>query len=236
VTGISNLARYPAERWSGGSFFAFPYMNAAKGGLCATIEVGDAPPAGTVITCLTPAEPSRVGPRGWASIRHGTVSDGAPPVPIPPRRIGALTRLDDEIALGFRALAGGEANILLDDFLLRDPADASSAALELGVMPRPGPDAYAYAQSGAGRRDLGRFIDARGFAWSATLFPNGYALFLPVDRLMMRGRIDRLAMLRWLIGLSVCSPDLWWTGTALGLEPTAGCTQLTVNRWKPEVA
>lgn len=232
---ITSHDKWPADRWQAGEHFAFA-ADFNKEGLTRdqiklSVEIGDRAPDGTVITCVTPDTPSKKGPRGYASIRHGNVNDDTSSVKgVPPRKIGDLQKLEDDFIFAFDRLGDGDSNILFDAFFLRDPAKHGSRVLELGVIPRPSTDALAFAKTG---KSLGIFTDRFGIAWLMPRFDSGYVMPIPVNGPVLSGVIDRLDMLRWLIGKGVGDRDLWFTGTALGLEPTAGTTRLTIKRWSP---
>lgn len=233
---ISSHDKWPADRWKSGPYFAFAAdFNKEKLGrdrVKLSVTIGDRAPDGTVIDCVTPESVSQKGPRGYASIRHGRVNDDARQVTIGDTQIGKLARLEDDFALDFTAPDGGDANVLFDAFFLADPARHASRVVELGVIPYPSGDARKFEQTGV---RLGVHTDRFGVAWRMTSFSSGYVIAIPVGMPILSGTIDRLEMLRWLLAKGIGRPDLWYTGTGLGLEPIAGTTRLTIRRWSPIV-
>lgn len=242
---ITNQARaYAGRHWKGGEYFAFAGNPAddwsqeklAPKDKVFTIEIGDSAPNGTLITCRTPiANTGRV--RGYPSIRHGTYENGVPEATIEPRQIRDLSRLEYNFALDYRAFVGGDANILFDSFLLRDPANSKSKAFELGVIPMPASGTPHHAQKNG--EDMGAFYDRFGRAWRMSLFRKAdgslYLMPIPMDRSFLTGEIDPLEMYRWAIGRGIIGGDLWYTGMALGPEAIAGEAQLLVERWESVV-
>jgi hypothetical protein len=242
---ITNQATaYAGRHWKGGEYFAWTGNpnddwtgeKLAPGKQVFTIEIGPDAPNGTLITCRTPVK-NKGGIRGYPSIRHGNVSEGAPPVTVTPRQIRDLSRLEYEFALDYRAFVGGDANILFDSFLLRDPKDSKSKAFELGVIPMPASGTVAHARSKG--EDLGLFHDQFGRGWRMSMFRKAdgglYLMPLPLDGPFFSGWIDQLEMYRWAIGRGIIGGDLWYTGMALGLEAIGGEAQLLVERWEPMV-
>lgn len=238
MTIISNQNRvYSGRHWKGGEFFAFtgePNDDWSEEKLkpaekIFTIEIGPAAPKGTIITCATPI-PNNGRPRGYPSIRHGNYENGLPPVAAPARRISDMKCLEYDYALDYHALVGGDANILFDSFLLRDPNDSKSKAFELGVMPLPASGTERHAQtSGA---DLGRFYNRFGRAWDMRLMvAKNYLMAFPLDGPALSATIDQLEIYRWAIGRNIITGELYYPGMALGLEPIGGTTQLVVDAW-----
>lgn len=244
MTITNQSATYAGRYWKGGEYFAFagnPTDDWAGEKLSPkdkvfTIEIGDDASNGTIITCRTPiANTGRV--RGYPSIRHGLYENGVPEVEIPARQIRDLSRLEYDFALDYRALVGGDANILFDSFLLRDPVNSKSKAFELGVIPMPASGTSRHARSKG--EDLGLFHDQFGRGWRMSLFKKAddslYLMSLPLDGPFFLGLIDQLEMYRWAIGRGIIGGDLWYTGMALGLEAIGGEAQMLVERWEPVV-
>lgn len=243
-TITNQSAAYSERHWKGGEYFAWTgdpnddwaQEKLAPGEKAFTIEVGPDAPNGTVITCRTPiANKGRV--RGYPSIRHGVYENGTPQVAIKPRRIRDLTVMQYDFALDYRALIGGDANVLFDSFLLRDPKDSKSKAFELGVIPLPALGTPLHAQKNG--EDMGTFYDRFGRAWRMSMFRKAdgglYLMPLPVYGSFLAGEIDPLEMYRWAIGRGIITGDLWYTGMALGLEPIGGTTQMRIDNWSPIV-
>jgi hypothetical protein len=246
VPTITNQSTIYAERhWKGGEYFAWtgnPTDDWVKEGLSPTdkvftIEIGEDAPNGAIITCQTPITTTgRV--RGYPSIRHGTYENGVTEVTIKPRRIRDLSKMEYAFSLDYRSLIGGDANILFDSFLLTDPKSSKSKAFELGVIPLPASDTRHHAQKNG--KDMGTFYDRHGRGWLMSLFQKAdgglYLMPLPADGSFLAGEVDQLEMYRWAVGRGIITGDLWYTGTALGLEPIGGTTQMRIDNWSPIVA
>lgn len=238
----NQAAAYAGRYWKDNDYFAWtgnPDDDWAGEKLAAkdkvfTIEVGTDAENLALITCRTPiSNKGRV--RGYPSIRHGNYENGPPKVGFKPRRVNDLSTLRYSFAMEYRSLIGGDANILFDSFLLRDPANSKSKAFELGVIPMPatGTPNHAYTNG----KDMGTFYDCLGRAWHMSLFEKAdgsiYLMPLPLNGSFLIGDIDQLEIYRWAIGRGIITGDLWYTGMALGLEAIGGETQLLIEKWRP---
>lgn len=190
----------------------------------------DAFPDRTVIESIWPARaPLKSGVWGYNALSFGNYDGGRPPVPVMPRQVMTIRRLDESFA--FRAGGSPFFNLLTEFYLTSKAGDETAKVAEIGLFLHTPQTTAAFAGTGT---LIGGYRDRQGRAWSVRR-QGRYYLIVPTNgEDVTSGTIEIAPLLRWLMRRHVLTGHEWFNGIAFGMEPApgGGRTRLIVDRWR----
>ncbi len=187
-------------------------------------------PARTRFNWAWPPYAPRNGPGVWGyhHLGYGNYDGGVPETPVTPRRVRDIRVLKTAFAWtgDFRF---GDATILTEFYLRRDPRENESKRLEIGWFFHVAPATRSFVASG---RQLGLYTDPAGRPWRATL-QDRFLTFSPADDGdVPAGILDMRHALDWLVAKRLARPEDWVSGVAIGAEPIKGFGSVEITRWQ----
>ncbi|WP_185206172.1 hypothetical protein [Sphingomonas sp. NBWT7] len=187
-------------------------------------------PANTRFNWAWPPYAPSYGPGVWGyhHLGYGNYDGGAPEKPVTPRRVRDIRILKTAFDWtgDFRF---GEATVLSEFYLRRDPGDSESKQIEIGWFFHVSAATRRFVAAG---RSLGTYIDPTGRQWRATL-QDRFLTFWPSDgRDVATGVLDMRHALGWLTAKGLANPGDWLTGVAIGAEPIKGFGSVDIKRWQ----
>lgn len=187
-------------------------------------------PANTRFNWAWPPYAPRNGPGVWGyhHLGYGNYDGGIPEKPVAPRQIRDIRVLTT--AFGWTGdFRFGEATVLTEFYLRRDPRDSESKRLEIGWFLHASPTTRRFVDAG---RQLGTYVDPTGRQWRAAL-QDRFLTFSPADgRDVPAGVLDMRHALGWLTAKGFARPDDWFSGVAIGAEPIKGFGNVEITRWQ----
>lgn len=155
---------------------------------------------------------------------------------IPPKQVSQITRLMK--TFDWRWTGSTQFNLLVDRYL-RSSTDPASKQIELGHFLHAPQATIDFHMAGA---SVGTYTDPWSRAWTVRTRPadfdathsGSYVTFLPSDMAdVLIGAMDERDILNWLLAQSVITSDLYYAGTALGVEPLlyGGSGSMILNGW-----
>lgn len=183
----------------------------------------------TIVWRWPPFKPVNTGGGVWGydHIGYGDYDGGTPERPVQPRRVDDIRRMQQQFAwTGDFSL--GEATLLTEFYLRKDPKDTESRLLEIGWFLHVPAATASFVAKG---KPIGIHVDPNGRRWTVAR-TDDFVTFLPEDGQDVRtGAIDMLAGLTWLKGKGEVSGGEWVTGVAIGSEPFFGVGRVNLSRW-----
>jgi hypothetical protein len=189
-------------------------------------------PANTHMTWRWPPFSQRtVGVWAYNAVTYGRYVHDQPQYQVAPIRVRNIKTLRSTFQWSISD-SFGTANVLNEFFLFGSPIDASSKRLEVGWLLHAPSKSRRYFES---QPLVGRYVDDQGRAWQVRQ-DGQYCMFAP-DRASDQpsGTINMLHALEWLHGKGKVRGDEWFTGFAIGIEPTAGIGSFDLHEWQVTV-
>ena len=166
---------------------------------------------------------------GYDQVGYGNYDGGEPEVHVPPKRVRDLTVLHQTFAWRLSHPLG-DGNVLTEFYLRRNPKDVNSKTLEIGLVLHTPTTTRRWIDSS---KAVGIWVDGQKRRWKVVL-AGGFCMFMPEDgRDVPSGSLDMLPALRWLQAKRLVRGDEWFTGLAIGVEPTRGVGRFYLDRWRP---
>jgi hypothetical protein len=180
-----------------------------------TLHTGTFPDT-TSITWAWPSDPCPAGIYNFMAMQFGNYNHTHPEVPIPPRRVGNISRLVQRHDLAI----GGSLNgfdVVTDFFLTTLAGGDNPHEFEIEIFIHTPKYAVQYVDSSS---PIGTYMDAEGLAWTVAIDTNAKdILFMPSDHAaILSATIDIKEMLHWLIHQGTITGSEYFNGLGVGVE------------------
>ena len=166
--------------------------------------------------------------RGYNAVSFNRYDGGTPAAPVAAKQVKSIIALTTAFSLDWFGPIGS-FNVLHEFFLTGAAERFDTKRLEVGFFLHAPLETKAYINGGV---QLGVFQDRFGRAWQVAHRPGPagpYCMFVPVDGAdMPNSAVDDLGALRFLVAKGLASPEWWFNGLAIGVEPVTGSASLKI--------